>query len=110
VALKHKTEPPPALRALRADVPAWFERIVQRCLEKDPARRFPDAAELAAELRRPRRGRPARWRALASGDRVLEDEGESSDWALVLAAPREKGALLPRQALKATDLALRPPG
>ena len=57
VALKHKTEPPPLPRSLRVEVPAWLERIVLRCLEKDPTRRFATAEELVAELRRPRKGR-----------------------------------------------------
>jgi predicted Ser/Thr protein kinase len=38
------------LRKLRPDVPQDLERIVARCLEKDPARRFPSTAELATEL------------------------------------------------------------
>ena len=55
VALKHKTEPPPLPRSLRVEVPAWLERVVLRCLEKDPTRRFATAEELVAELRRPRK-------------------------------------------------------
>jgi serine/threonine-protein kinase len=90
VAMKHKTETPVPPRALRRDLPAWLERIILRCLEKDPAGRFTSAAELAAELRRPRRGGRPRLRRLATGDAVVEDESESSDWALVLSSPEEK--------------------
>jgi serine/threonine protein kinase len=90
VALRHKTEPPPPPRSLRREVPAWVERACLRCLEKDPARRFASAAELAKTLRRPRAaGRPSR-RILESGDTVIEDETESTDFALVLASSREK--------------------
>ena len=34
----------------RAGIPAELERIVFKCLEKRPAHRYPDAAELKAEL------------------------------------------------------------
>ncbi|AUX44810.1 protein kinase [Sorangium cellulosum] len=43
-------EGPPRLRALRADVPVRLEHAVQRCLQKNPADRFSNIAELAAEL------------------------------------------------------------
>jgi len=89
VAWLHRTEPPPLPRSLRPDLPAWLERVVLKCLEKDPVRRFATAAALAAELRRERPGRPTR-RALPSGDLVLEDESETTDWALVLASREEK--------------------
>lgn len=37
-------------RTLRPDLPVEFERIVMRCLEKNPARRFADVDELGAAL------------------------------------------------------------
>jgi eukaryotic-like serine/threonine-protein kinase len=43
-------EPPP-LRSIRADVPAAFESVVLRCLEKNPASRYQSVAELASALR-----------------------------------------------------------
>ena len=45
-------DPPPPLKRLRPDAPAELERIIRRCLEKEPAKRFPSTADLAAELRR----------------------------------------------------------
>ena len=90
VALAHKTQAPPLPRSLRPGVPAWLERVVLRCLEKDPARRFASASELAAELRRPRDGTAPRSRALPSGDSVLLDLAETTDWALVLTSAQEK--------------------
>jgi serine/threonine-protein kinase len=45
----HAAPVPPSERAQR-DIPASLERIVLRCLEKDPQRRFPGAAALLAEL------------------------------------------------------------
>jgi len=90
VALAHKTETPPLPRSLRPGVPAWLERVVLRCLEKEPAQRFASASELAAELRRPREGAPPRSRALPSGDGVVLDPAETTDWALVLTSAHEK--------------------
>jgi len=100
VALAHKTETPPLPRALRPGIPAWLERVVLRCLEKDPARRFASASELAAELRRPREGQPPRTRPLPSGDGVLLDPGEATDWALVLTSAHEKTGWVEGMALR----------
>jgi serine/threonine-protein kinase len=103
VALKHKTEPAPAPRALRKDVPAWIERVVLRCLEKEPGRRFASAADLAAELRRPREGARRQLKRLPTGDIVVEDEAEVSDWALVLTAEGEKTGWTEGMALRFSD-------
>jgi serine/threonine-protein kinase len=48
--LKVVTEPPQPLGALRLDVPQAMIDIVERCLRKDPAERFANAAELAVAL------------------------------------------------------------
>jgi serine/threonine protein kinase len=42
---------PPPLSSVRADVPAGFERIVMRCLEKAPRGRYPAAADVLHDLR-----------------------------------------------------------
>lgn len=44
------SEPPPRLSSLRPDVRHTLERIVDRALEKDPARRFKDLAALRRAL------------------------------------------------------------
>jgi serine/threonine-protein kinase len=41
---------PPRPSELRADVPKPLEEAILRCLEKDPARRFPSVAELAKTI------------------------------------------------------------
>ncbi len=40
-------------RALRADYPQWLQEIVLRCLEIEPAWRYPTAAQLAFDLSHP---------------------------------------------------------
>ena len=48
--LKVVTEPPLKLASIRADVPAGIGVVIERCLEKDPKKRFANAAELASAL------------------------------------------------------------
>ncbi|GFN24009.1 Stk1 family PASTA domain-containing Ser/Thr kinase [Thermanaeromonas sp. C210] len=51
VALKHLQEEPRPPRELNPDLPLALERIILRALAKDPARRYPSAAALRADLR-----------------------------------------------------------
>jgi serine/threonine-protein kinase len=44
------TTPPIRISTIRPSVPSVLEAIVQRCLEKDPQRRFRNVAEFAQEL------------------------------------------------------------
>jgi serine/threonine protein kinase len=44
------TQPPRPVRSLRADVPPELEAAISRCLEKDPAHRFANVAELAQAI------------------------------------------------------------
>ena len=60
--LRVAMDPTPPLAA--SHVPRGFEQVVYRCLEKNPARRFPDVAQLAAALA-PFGDRAARERALS---------------------------------------------
>jgi serine/threonine protein kinase len=48
----HRTKAPPDLSELRPDLPGPLVAVVSRCLQKDPADRFADTAELARALRR----------------------------------------------------------
>jgi hypothetical protein len=55
--------PTPASRIERR-IPRWIDQVLARCLRKDPAGRFADAAALAAALRSPAADRGPRRRAL----------------------------------------------
>ncbi|MFG6449447.1 serine/threonine protein kinase [Roseateles sp. BYS180W] len=68
-------EDPIPPRAIRPELPAWFQEIVLHCLEVKPERRYPSASQLLLDLQRPdavqltrradkltRTGRLARWR------------------------------------------------
>jgi WD40 repeat protein len=46
------TEEPARLRSRRPDVPRELEAVRERCLHNDPRKRYPTAADLAADLRR----------------------------------------------------------
>jgi eukaryotic-like serine/threonine-protein kinase len=46
---------PPPLSSLRSDLPADLERIIDRCLEKNPRERFQTALDVVNDLRRLRR-------------------------------------------------------
>lgn len=53
-----RSEDPIPVRKLRTQVPLDLETICLKCLEKEPARRYPTAAALAEELRRFLEGKP----------------------------------------------------
>ena len=46
--------------ALNPSCPDWLEAVIIRCLEVDPARRFPDAAQVSFLLRHPGKYPPSR--------------------------------------------------
>jgi hypothetical protein len=48
--LKVVSDPPLSLATLRPDVPQGIVGVVERCLSKDPAKRYAQAAELASAL------------------------------------------------------------
>lgn len=78
------TEEPDALRHLRPELPRDLERIVGKCLEKEPRQRYERAGELADDLRRfldgaPVHARPAgalsHARSWALNPRRIQDAG-----------------------------------
>jgi eukaryotic-like serine/threonine-protein kinase len=48
--LKVVSDPPVPVQSLRSDVPRVMADVIARCLQKDPAKRFANAAELASAL------------------------------------------------------------
>ena len=61
----------PDPRKLNAQVPVDLATICLKCLERDPNRRFVNAAEVAAELRRFLAGEPIRSRPISSIHRTV---------------------------------------
>jgi serine/threonine-protein kinase len=65
IAVKHLHDPPPSLRRQNAGVPKAVEGIVLKCLQKEPAARYPNPAALLADLRGVREalrfGKPLTW-------------------------------------------------
>ena len=66
---KIQREEPERLRRLHPGLSRDLEAIVHKCLEKDPARRYPTAAELARDLGRYQNGEPVRARPVRSWER-----------------------------------------
>ncbi len=50
IMIKHVREKPPRLADANPEIPEEIAAIVDRCLEKDPEKRFPDAGSLRAAL------------------------------------------------------------
>jgi serine/threonine protein kinase/tetratricopeptide (TPR) repeat protein len=59
-------EEPPRLRALDPTIPRDLETVVHKAIEREPGRRYGDAAALAADLRRFVEGRPSRARRVSA--------------------------------------------
>ncbi|MBY0461116.1 MAG: hypothetical protein K2V38_27660, partial [Gemmataceae bacterium] len=70
VLLQVKSNPAPDLRSIRPDAPRDLAAVVRKCLEKDPARRYPSAEALADDLGRFLARRPTRARPVTQGERV----------------------------------------
>ena len=63
-------EDPPSLKKLDAKIPRDIETICLKCLEKEPSRRYANAAELSADLRRWLTGHPIHARPVSRLERA----------------------------------------
>lgn len=99
--LAHRDQPVPSPRALDAVIPLWLDRLVLRCLTKQPADRVGSATALAKDLREGLARGQARRRRLPSGDFVLEDP--NGVHALVLTTPRPRPGWSEGMALRFED-------
>ncbi len=70
VLLKVTGEEAPDVRRVRPDVPRDLATITARCLAKEPARRYPSAADLADDLLRFRENRPTKARPPRAPERA----------------------------------------
>jgi eukaryotic-like serine/threonine-protein kinase len=64
-AAQHATAPIPSIHNLVPDLPSALDEVFQRALAKDPAARYPSAAEFVAELRA-----------------AVRDDAPTTDWIL----------------------------
>lgn len=111
-------DPAPAPSQVRPDLPKELDRILARCLEREPELRYQTASDLAADLRRLKRdleggprsmilepaARPPRkawpWAAAAAAVAVL---GLAAAWWSLRAPPRLPYALVPLTALPGVE-------
>jgi serine/threonine-protein kinase len=78
ISTKIVNDPPPSLETLRADTPPALRKIIERCLEKQPEKRFQTGKELARAIRQ----------VLREMDGVIEDPSVVPlrlKWALAMA-------------------------
>jgi serine/threonine protein kinase len=90
IALKVIQQPAEAPQSVRKDIPEWIDRIVIKCMDKEPKNRFTSASQLAEALRKPHaRARPS-MRRLPNGDSVAEDTNQDAKFPLILSSEKEK--------------------
>jgi serine/threonine-protein kinase len=84
IAVHVAKSPPPSLRELRSDIPPGLEGVIERCLEKNPKKRYKSVAELAAAL-----GRFGPRKALSSVDRIRLTFKNASERPFSISLPPE---------------------
>jgi serine/threonine-protein kinase len=84
IAVHVAKSPAPSLRELRSDIPPGLESVIERCLEKNPKKRYKSVAELAAAL-----GRFGPRKALSSVDRIRLTFKNASERPFSISLPPE---------------------
>ncbi len=79
-------EEPLRLRRRSPEIPRDLETVIMTCLEKEPSRRYPDAAALAEDLERYLRGEPVRARPVGPVGRLLRKVRRRPGFASAVAA------------------------
>jgi len=100
MAMKHTSEVVRRPSSVEPGIPAWFDRIILRCLEKTPSQRFPDARALITELSRAQSGESIEKRELPNGWKILLGH---SDWDLVVSTPFRQSGWSQGMALRFED-------
>jgi len=77
---------PPGPRTLYGHVPKDLDTVCLKCMEKDPARRYATAGDLAADLRRYMAGQPVAARRVGAAGRTLRWARRNPAISLLLAA------------------------
>ncbi len=65
VIVKHLTEPPPLVRAIRPDLPLGLERVLGKALAKAPDMRYQTAGEMLADVKAALANQPSPLRSIA---------------------------------------------
>jgi serine/threonine-protein kinase len=94
IAMKHLSATPRPPSQIRRDVPRELDMVVMRALAKDPAARYQNADEMAADLDRVLRGAPVAAATTDSATQVLPAVGVV-DSAATMVAPRGAVAVPP---------------
>jgi serine/threonine protein kinase len=87
IALKHVSEVPLPPHEFDPSIPPYVERVILRCLEKDPGRRFQSVQELQDALLGEALWTPSRALELEMIQRPVQfNEWQHSDWILLFSA------------------------
>jgi serine/threonine protein kinase len=109
LALKQQNEAVEPITSFRPEVPAALDRAVRLCLERDPARRYGSALEMARALEAGLRGEET------EATRMLAAGGFADATGATVALPRDTGSTQalrttpPRQRTRAPRRAAAPP-
>jgi serine/threonine-protein kinase len=108
---------PKSIQTFRDDVPAGLDRVIQRCLQREPARRFANAEELVLALLpfsqgqvsvpRPRARKPP-WRAMIVASIVVATVAALVVWRAQQSAANG-GSVTPSPSLSLTTEPTEPP-